>query len=76
MNSSTGVDSAKANRRPLPMSIEQQQDELLDRIRDFHTEVDALMGPLSPEQATDLRRRYQALAAENERLHDLRLALN
>jgi len=58
------------------MSIEQQQNELSERIRDFHTEVDTLVGPISPQQAVELRKRYQALAAEHERLNELRLALN
>ncbi|HEV2328255.1 MAG TPA: hypothetical protein VGY56_05635 [Verrucomicrobiae bacterium] len=66
------MDSAECNY----VTVEQQHDELLDRIRDFHTEVDALVGPISPEQGAELRRRYHELAAENERLQSLRVALN
>ncbi|HXC34515.1 MAG TPA: hypothetical protein VNV43_01485 [Candidatus Acidoferrales bacterium] len=66
------MDSAESDH----VTVEQQHDELLDRIRDFHTEVDALVGPISPEQGAELRKRYQELAAENERLNNLRMALN
>jgi hypothetical protein len=58
------------------MSIEQQQDELLERIRDFDADVSAIIGPVSPEQAAELRKRYRALAIENAWLEELRLALN
>jgi hypothetical protein len=61
---------------PFVMSIEQQQDELLERIRDFDAEVSAIIGPVSREQAAVLRKRYRALAVEIECLQELRLALN
>jgi hypothetical protein len=56
---------------PSLVTFEQQRDELMDRIRDFHAEVDALVGPLSPEQATELRKRYHELCAERELLQEL-----
>lgn len=70
-----GVDSAKSKCvRPLLMALEQQHDELMERIRDFRAEVDALVGPISPEQAVELRKRYQELCAERnllQKLHEL-----
>jgi hypothetical protein len=58
------------------MSIEQQQDDLLERIRDFDADVSAIIGPVSPQQAVELRKRYRALAVEIACLEELRLALN
>ena len=53
------------------MTIEQQRDDLLSRIRDFDAEVSALVGPISPEQAEDLRKRYQELVSERDLLQEL-----
>jgi hypothetical protein len=56
------------------MTLEQQHDELMSRIREFRAEVDALVGPISPEQAVELRKRYQELYTERnllEKLHEL-----
>lgn len=53
------------------VTFEEQHDDLLSRIRDFDAEVSALVGPLSPEQAEDLRKRYQELVSEHDLLEEL-----
>ena len=53
------------------VTLEEQHRDLLSRIRDFDAEVSALVGPISPEQAEDLRNRYQELVSERDLLQEL-----
>jgi hypothetical protein len=64
---STGVDFAKFSL----VTFEEQRGDLLSRIRDFDAEVSAIVGPISPEQAEDLRRRYHELVSERDLLQEL-----
>ena len=67
INRSTGADFAESRL----VTIEEQRSDLLSRIRDFDAEVSALVGPISPEQAEDLRRRYHELVSERDLLQEL-----